>query len=55
MAFLQHTGEAENKQMPRDYGVGLFTSGVGGAALIFGFLLAGLAAPEKTIGQPIDL
>lgn len=36
VAFLQHTGEAENKQMPRDYGVGLFTSGVGGAALIFG-------------------
>ena len=36
VAFLQHTGEADNKQMPRDYGVGLFASGVGGAALVFG-------------------
>ena len=36
VVFLQHTGEADDKRMPRDYGLGLFTSGVGGAALVFG-------------------
>ena len=36
VAFLQRVAETGGNQMPRDYGMGLFTSGVVGAGLVFG-------------------
>ncbi len=37
MAFLQYADAQEFYQEPRDYGVGLFTSGVLGTFAVFGF------------------
>ena len=36
VAVLQRAAEASANRMPRDYGMGLFTSGVAGAVLVFG-------------------
>lgn len=36
VAVLQHAAETSVKHMPRDYGLGLFTSGVAGSVLVFG-------------------
>ncbi len=37
VAFLEYADSEEYNQMPRDYGTGLFLSGVGGAAILFLF------------------
>ena len=36
VAFLAHVGATSDTRMPRDYGLGLFASGVVGAGVIFG-------------------
>lgn len=36
VAFLQHTANEYGDRLPRDYGLGLFTSGVAGAIVVFG-------------------
>lgn len=36
VAFLQHADKEQLNQQPRDYGVGLFSSGVAGTAILFG-------------------
>jgi hypothetical protein len=36
VAVLQRAAESGSSHMPRDYGLGLFTSGVAGAVLVFG-------------------
>ena len=44
VSFLEYADSEEYNQLPRDYGVGLFISGVGGAGvlfLLFGFLWRG--------------
>lgn len=37
VAVLRRAAESSARHMPRDYGLGLFTSGVAGALLVFGF------------------
>jgi cytochrome c2 len=37
VAFLENVDEEELTRQPRDYGIGLFTSGVIGTAVIYGF------------------
>lgn len=37
VAFLEYADSEEYNQLPRDYGIGLFLSGAGGAAVLFAF------------------
>jgi len=37
VAFLEFADSEQYHQLPRDYGLGLFASGVAGAGILFGF------------------
>jgi mono/diheme cytochrome c family protein len=49
VAFLQYADSEEYNQLPRDYGIGLFLSGVVGAAILF--LIFGLIWRKRKIGS----
>jgi mono/diheme cytochrome c family protein len=49
VAFLEYADSEEYNQLPRDYGIGLFASGVGGAGVLF--LLFGTIWRGRKVGS----
>jgi hypothetical protein len=49
VAFLEYADSEEYNQLPRDYGMGLFVSGLGGAGVLF--LLFGTIWRGRKVGS----